>query len=143
MAAGLCGSLAHSALMYLKFRMGWLPTFQPYRALQITLSQMVGTEVHPVVPWALSFLNGSTLVSFVFARIHHLLPSSNGIIKGLAFGVLGWLVMGSVFFPLLGMGPFASGIGLGWAPALFSFAMFLTYSVALGIAYSALAAPRR
>jgi hypothetical protein len=128
--------------MYLKFRMGWLPTFQPYRALQITLSQMVGTEVHPVVPWALSFLNGATLVSFVFARIHSLLPGDNGAVKGLVFGVLGWLAMGSVFFPLLGMGPFAFGIGLGWGPALFSFAMFLTYSVVLGMAYTVLAAPR-
>jgi hypothetical protein len=46
--------------------------------------------------------------------------------------------MGSIFFPLLGLGLLASGLDLGIQPALFSLAMLLTYSVVLGCVYAAL-----
>jgi len=56
----------------------------------------------------------------------------------LSFGVWCWVVMGLVFFPLLGLGLFATGIGLGVWPALFSLAMLLTYSVVMGVVYERL-----
>jgi hypothetical protein len=123
--------------MFLKSWAGLLPAFQPYEALQLALSRMVGTEVHPAVPWLLSFLNGSTLVGFIFGQTYQVLPGG-GATKGLVFGLFGWALMGLLFFPLLGLGAFATGIGLGIAPALFSLAMFLTYSVVLGLVYGAL-----
>jgi hypothetical protein len=64
------------------------------------------------------------------------------VAKGVAFGVIGWAVMGLVFFPLLGMGIFAANLDLGIWPAMFALAMLLTYSVILGIVYAALN-PRR
>jgi len=124
--------------MYLKSRIGLLPSFQPYESLQAVLSQAVGGEVSPVLPWALSFLNGSTLLSFAFDRLYARLPGRSGAAKGLAFGVAGWLAMGLVFFPLIGLGPFAAGLGLGIEPALFSLAMILAYSLVLGAVYGAL-----
>ncbi len=124
--------------MYLKSRIGLLPSFQPYESLQAVLSQAVGGEVPPVLPWALSFLNGSTLLSFAFDRLYARLPGRSGAAKGLAFGVAGWLAMGLVFFPLIGLGPFAAGLGLGIEPALFSLAMILAYSLVLGAVYGAL-----
>jgi hypothetical protein len=124
--------------MYLKFRLGLLPTFQPYQSLQFALARVLDSNVHPIVPWALSFLNGSAIVSVIFGRVYHWLPGKSGATKGLTFGVLGWIVMGLVFFPLIGLGPFAAAIGLGLSPALFSLAMFLAYSVVLGIVYGAL-----
>jgi hypothetical protein len=48
-----------------------------------------------------------------------------------------------VFFPLLGLGPFAIQVGLGLRPALFSLFMMLTYSVALGIVYGMIEAESR
>ena len=54
------------------------------------------------------------------------------------FRSAGWLAMGVVFFPLIGLGPFAIGLGLGVAPALFSLAMILAYSLVLGTVYAAL-----
>jgi hypothetical protein len=137
LVAGLCGSAAHTALMYFKTRSGLLPTFRPYETLQWTLGQWTGSDVHPAVPWLLSWLNGSVLLGFVFARICHI-PGGNGLTKGLVYGLFGWLIMGLVFFPLLGLGLFAANVGLGIAPALFSLAMFMTYSVVLGSVYEAL-----
>lgn len=136
--AGLCGTAAHSLIMYAKSKSGLLPSFQPYASLQTALSHLIGSEVHPIVPWALSFLNGSTVVSFVFARTYRWLPGDNGATKGLIYGVLGWTIMGLVFFPLLDLGVFGMQVGLGILPALFSLAMLLTYSIVLGIVYDAL-----
>ena len=124
--------------MYLKARTGLLPAFQPYENLQAALSRMIGGEVSPIVPWALSFLNGATLLSFAFGHLYPRLPGRRGVAKGLAFGVAGWLAMGLAFFPLIGLGPFAAGLGLGVTPALFSLAMILAYSLVLGAVYGAL-----
>ncbi len=102
------------------------------------LGRLTGANVHPVVPWALSFLNGSTLLGFGFGRFYSRLPGESGVAKGVAFGVLGLGGDGLVFFPLLGLEPFAASLDRGIWPAMFSLAMLLTYSVILGIVYAAL-----
>jgi hypothetical protein len=96
-------------------RHGVLPSFQPYPAFQATLSRWLGTDVPLVVPWLLSFLNGMTIVGFLFARLQRLLPGRTGVSKGLAFGLIGWLFMGLIFFPVIGLGLFAAG-RLGYCP---------------------------
>jgi hypothetical protein len=78
------------------------------------------------------------ILGFLFARLYQLLPGRNGATKGLTFGLIGWMFMGLIFFPIIGLGVFAFGAGLGIAPALLSLAMLLTYSVVLGTVYAAL-----
>ena len=123
LVAGLSGTLVHFLFMYLKTRAGLLPSFQPYQGLQHTLSQWVGTDVPAIVPWLLSFVNGMAVLGFLFGRINGLLPGRNGITKGVIFGLIGWVLMGLIFFPLIGLGAFALRAGLGIAPALMSLAM--------------------
>jgi len=135
--AGLAGTVVHFAFMYARSRLGLLPSFQPYPAFQATLSRWVGTDVPAIVPWLLSFLNGMTILGFLFARLQRLLPGHTGASKGLAFGLIGWLFMGLIFFPVIGLGPFAIKTGLGIAPAMLSLGMVLTYSVVLGVVYAA------
>ena len=79
-----------------------------------------------------------TILGFLFARLNWLLPGRTGLSKGLTFGLIGWLFMGLIFFPLIGLGPFAFGVGLGIAPAMLSLGMVLTYSIVLGTVYVAL-----
>jgi len=124
--------------MFLKSWAGLLPTFQPYEDLQAALGRAFGTSIHPAVSWGLSFVNGALILGFVFGRSHRLLPGKTGAGKGLVFGLIGWAAMGLLFFPILGRGPFAVNLGLGSGPALFSLVMVLTYSIVLGIAYSAI-----
>jgi len=124
--------------MYLKSRMGLLPAFQPYESLQTALGHAIGGQVHPIIPWALSFLNGSTGIGLVFGWIYPRLPGNSGAAKGLVFGIFCWVVMGLIFFPLIGLGLFAKQLGLGFEPALFSLAMLLTYSIVLGMVYATL-----
>ncbi len=134
--AGLCGNLTHTLLMLGKAKLGILELFQPYQSLQIALSHSTGEYIHPLLPWLLSYLNGSTAAGFIFANLYHHLPGNSGPVKGFLAGVLGWLVMDIIFFPLLGLGPFAMRVGLGFWPALFSLGMMLAYSIVLGLVYS-------
>lgn len=136
--AGSAGTIVHFLFMHFKSRIGLLPSFQPYQSFQIALSHWLGSDVPAAVPWLLSFANGMTVLGFLFARINRVLPGRNGAAKGLTFGLIGWVMMGLIFFPLIGLGPFAVGAGLGIAPALLSLAMLLTYSVVLGMVYAAL-----
>jgi hypothetical protein len=136
--AGASGSAVHFLFMYLKSAIGLLPDFQPYHSLQVALSDWLGTNVPHIVPWALSFLNGMTILSLLFGRIHRILPGRNGLTKGTTFGLIGWVFMGVVFFPLIGLGPFAIKVGLGAAPAFLSLGMLLTYSLVMATVYVAL-----
>jgi len=142
-AAGLCGSAAHTVLMALKSWAHLLPSFQPYNDLQNMLTAMVGSAVHPLVPWALSYFNGSVVLGFLFGHAYRRLPGGNGAIKGAVFGLAVWIAMGLIFFPALGKGLFATQTGLGIAPTLFTLVMVLTYSITLGIAYSVFNPERR
>jgi hypothetical protein len=134
--AGLAGMLAQSALMGAKVALGVLPDFQPYNELQRLLRSTFGANLSPGAVWLLSYLKGSLIVSFVFSRLFHRLPSRTGAIKGAIFGVCAWLVFGALLFPLLGMGLFGTHRGI--APLFFSLLMLLVYSVTMGIVYSAL-----
>jgi hypothetical protein len=143
MIAGLAGSAVHLLFMYLKSRTGLLPAFQPYESFRATLAHWVGADVPAIVPWVLSLLNGMTILGFLFARLYRLLPGRTGAAKGATFGVVGWVFMGLVFFPVIGLGPFAVRAGSGLGPALLSFVMLQTYSIVLGTVYAALDARRR
>jgi hypothetical protein len=136
--AGLCGVIAHTLLIYVKRHAGWLPSFQPYEALQKTLSHLIGSNVPPMIPWLISYLNGMTVVGLLFGSSYQLLPGKYGVTKGLSVGILVWLIMGLVFFPLVGLGFFAWDVGLGFKPTLFSLAMVEAYSVVMGIVFALL-----
>jgi Family of unknown function (DUF6789) len=98
----------------------------------------VVSAVPAIVPWLLSFLNGMTILGFLFGRLNRVLPGRTGATKGLTFGLIGWVMLGLIFFPVIGLGPFAIGVGLGIGPAMLSLAMVLTYSIVLGTVYIAL-----
>jgi uncharacterized protein DUF6789 len=135
-AAGLCGSAAHTALMAFKSWAQILPGFRPYDDLQALLTNIVGNSVNPVIPWMLSYFNGAVVLGFLFGRSYPVLPGRSGVMKGLFFGIAVWLAMGLIFFPAIGKGWFATQTGLGIAPTFFTLVMVLTYSVTLGVAYS-------
>jgi hypothetical protein len=83
-------------------------------------------------------LNGAVVLGFLFGRTYRWLPGRSGALKGLVFGVFAWMAIGVLVFPVLHRGLFAAQVGLGALPALFSLLMLLTYSIVMGMAYSAL-----
>ena len=133
--AGLCGSATHSGLMFLKSQIGRLPFFQPYQDLQQALGQVVGGSVHPLLPWALSFVNGSVLLGFLFVS-----PTAGCRVKAEPSRDGPWRVRldgdGAGVLSAAGRGPFATGAGLGFRPAVFSLLMVLSYSMIMGAIFS-------
>ncbi len=79
-----------------------------------------------------------TVVGLLFGSTYRLLPGRHGITKGFLVGVLVWLIMGSVFFPLIGLGFFAWDVGQGFKPTLFSLTMVQAYSSVMGKVFAVL-----
>ena len=74
--------------------------------------------------------------SWISIRLHQRSAArSKWHIQSVVFGFIGWVLMGTIFFPLIGLGPFAFGVGLGIWPALQSLVMVLTYSIVLATVY--------
>ncbi|WP_245481427.1 MULTISPECIES: DUF6789 family protein [Bradyrhizobium] len=136
--SGLSGSTASTALMYFKAKAGILPSFQPYEHFQMAAANLIGHDIHPRVLWLASFFNGSTAVGLAFGYLYRYLPGGSGASKGMVFGLCGWLIMNLFAFPLVGLGSFATALGLGLWPAAFSLAMLSTYSVTMGLIYGLL-----
>lgn len=142
-AAGLCGSAAHTGLMALKSWARILPGFEPYSDLQALLTSLVGSSVNPAIPWVLSYFNGSVVLGFLFGQFYSRLPGHTPLAKGMVFGLAIWIVMGLMFFPVIGKGAFAMDAGLGLKPTIFSLLMVLTYSVTLSTVYAIFRLPRQ
>jgi hypothetical protein len=136
--SGLGGSAASTALMYFKSRAGILPSFQPYENFHVAVENLIGQDIRPEFLWLISFFNGSTAVGLVFGYLFRYLPGGSGASKGAIFGLCGWLMMNVLAFPLVGLGSFATAIGLGLWPSAFSLAMLSAYSVSMGLVYDAL-----
>lgn len=77
-------------------------------------------------------------LGFVFGQIYRFLPSQSAWQKGVFFAVSVWIVMALVFYPIVGRGVFAVGLGLGLAPAVLMLVMLLVYSVTMSLVYDRL-----
>ena len=69
----------------------------------------------------LSFFNGSVVLGFLFGHAYRRLPGRTGAMKGIIFGLVVWIVMGLIFFPMLGKGLFAMQTQLGILPGYLRF----------------------
>jgi uncharacterized membrane protein len=136
--AGLCGMAVHSVLMLVHSKIGPLPEFRPNDDIQSGLEWLVGTQLHPVAAWLLVFVNGAMIWGFVFGQTYRFLPGQHPWQKGIVFGLCAWIVMGLIFFPLVGRGIFAIQLGLGTAPAILLLLMLFAYSVTMSFVYDLL-----
>lgn len=132
--AGLAGLTVHLALMTAKDGLGILPELQPYRDLQALLDGLMpGT-----LGWAVPYMTGALIWSFVYGRLHAFLSGRTALAKAAIFATFAWLVMATVFFGLAGHGVFALGLGRGLLPALFMLPMLFAFSLVLAVAHTRL-----
>lgn len=136
--SGIAGSLTQGALMFIKNYFNILPEFQPYLALQKIFAEITNHAPPHYLAMLASFVNGALVLSYLFGRFYEQLPSKHGLIKGLTFGTIGWLLFNLILFPIFGYGLFVTELGLGIWPSVFSLLMIQTYSLSLAMTYTRL-----
>ena len=141
--AGFGATSVHIALMTIKHRAGILPEFEPYEDLQRMLSSVTAMSLESPFSWLLPYINGALILGFVFGKLYIHLPGRTAIVKGGAFGLAAWLMMGLGLLPLAGRGVFAHELGLGAFPAALMFAMLMMYAIVMSMLYAWLTAPPR
>lgn len=131
LAAGLAATLVLLVLLNLQTAMGVLP-----QAHIITLLSGMGA-IGRGGAWADHFIVGVLMWGLAFGAVAPLIPKWPDWLKGLAFGVVAWLVMMLTFMPLVGAGLFARNLGL--EAAAFMLGLHLIFGIVLGVTYSLLA----
>ena len=138
--AGFVATVALSAMMVLKAKMGMLPQMNAIKMLAAMAHSFMGTPVIPVVGWLLHFIIGSIVWGFLFALLYERIPTQTPAVKGLIFGTAAWLLMMIMVMPMAGAGLFGLHLGIG-AP-IATLVLHWVYGAVLGTAYGKLTASR-
>ena len=136
MIAGFIATVVLSILMLLKSMMGVMPGLDLISMLARMAHTMMGMPDTPMVGWVIHFLIGTVLWGVLFALLFKSLPGSAPVVKGMAFGVLAWLVMMLIPMPLAGAGLF--GMHMGIMAPMMTLVLHLIWGAVLGATYGAL-----
>jgi len=118
---------------------GFLATF----VLSVLLDPMAMVArtagvLSPTLGWTLHFLIGSVIWGAGFALLHDLLRGPSWL-RGIAFGIVSWIVVVLVILPLTRLGLF--GVEIGLAASVAMLLVHMIYGTVLGGIYGALIAP--
>jgi uncharacterized membrane protein YagU involved in acid resistance len=106
--AGLLGTAAMTALLLVEPSIG-LPKIAMGQVLSTSLGLTTAhLSIGPALGWALHFLIGMALAVTYAAAFDRRLPGT-GVVRGLTFGILVFVVAQVVFMPLVGGGIFSRG----------------------------------
>ena len=134
--AGFVATVALSAMMVLKAKMGMLPQMNAIKMLSTMAHGFMGTPLTPVVGWMLHFIIGSVIWGALFALLFDRMPSQIPAIKGLLFGTAAWVLMMIIVMPMAGAGFFGLHLGIG-AP-IATLVLHGVFGAVLGITFDKL-----
>jgi len=126
--AGLIATIVISVLMVLKGMMG-LGDFNAIEANAGLVMEYAGMG-GAVAGWVLHFVIGAIVWGLLYVALKDKLPGDSGLVRGLVFGVIAWVLMMVVWAPLAGMGVF----GLPMMALGMTLMLHLIYGVVLGLA---------
>ncbi|MDE2307173.1 MAG: hypothetical protein KGJ97_02645 [Xanthomonadaceae bacterium] len=136
MIAGFVATVVLSILMFIKSMMGVMPGLDVVHMLSGMAHQMMGMPDSPMVGWVMHFMIGTVVWGVLFALLFKVLPGSGAVAKGVAFGVLAWLLMMLIPMPMAGAGLFGMHMGM-MAPAM-TLVLHLIWGAVLGATFGAL-----
>lgn len=125
--AGLAATAVLSVLMIMKSAMGLMPELD----VITMLAGMLGGSL--IMGWIAHFVIGTVAWGGLFAFLYERIPGGSPIMKGIAFGVAGWLAMMFVVMPMAGAGLFGLGLGI-MAPVMTLF-LHIIFGFVLGYVY--------
>ena len=126
--AGFIATIVISILMLLQQTAGVATGFNLIGLLKAAANM----PDYTAMAWLVHFVIGAGLWGVGFAALSPHLPGPHWL-RGLAFGILAWLLMMIVFLPAAGMPIFAQG--LGTTIPIVALALNLVYGVVLGESY--------
>lgn len=136
MISGFVATVVLSALMLIKSLMGVMPELDLPTMLAGMAHDMMGVPANPAIGWVLHFMIGTVVWGIGFALLYKVLPGGRPIGKGLAFGVLAWVLMMLIPMPMAGAGLFAMKMGV-MAPVI-TLVLHLIWGAVLGATYGGL-----
>jgi len=119
-----------TSIMAEKTAMGLIPQFSIAKGW----SALVGMPETAWVGWVIHMFLGFIIGGAIFGTIYNKLPTSHGVLKGIAFGIASWILMMLIFMPLAGAGLFALHAGARFI--LFTLVLGLLYGLVLGAIYT-------
>lgn len=99
------------------------------------LSNMMG-EASSVMGWVAHFVLGTLVWGGLFALLAPHLPGRTYWLKGVAFGVVAWVLMMVIAMPMAGAGLF--GMALGVMAPMMTLILHVVFGAVLGGVYGAL-----
>lgn len=137
--ASLIATAIVSALVYVNVRLGFLPAFNLPREIA-AFNTRFGLPATENAVWIMHGFIGVVVWGVVFGVVRPILIGS-GMVEGLVFGIITFLVMMVFFMPLAGREIFAQDLGGPFIGA--ALALNLVYGAVLGAAMSAIEDSRR
>ncbi|SEO90352.1 DUF6789 family protein [Aquisalimonas asiatica] len=131
--AGLVATLVMTILMVFRLAAGIMPWFNPIEVMSLAAQTAMNVVAVDVLGWFIHFVVGVLLWGGLFGLLAGFLPGGGYLARGLIFGVLAWLLVMVVLFPLAGSGLFGMGFG-----ALIPFGTLLShliYGAVLGASF--------
>lgn len=129
--AGLVAALVLVVILNVQTALGVMP-----QAHIITLLSGLGA-IGRGGAWADHFIVGVLVWGLAYGSLTPLMPKWPDWLKGLAFGVVAWLLMMLIFMPVVGAGLFARKLGI--EAAAFMLGLHLIFGIVMGVSYSLLA----
>jgi len=132
--AGLIATIVISVLMVLKGMMG-LGDFNAIEANAGLVMEYAGTG-GAVAGWVLHFVIGAIVWGLLYVALKDKLPGDSGLVRGLVFGVIAWVLMMVIPMPLAGAGWF--GLNIGIAAPVATLVLHIIFGAVLGATYARL-----
>lgn len=132
MIAGFTATVVLSVLMMLKGKMGLMPDLN---VIAMLASQMGGT---PTIGWLAHFMIGVVGYGIAYALLFSELALGGHAMRGLALGVVGWLVMMVLVIPMMGAGLFGLQMASGIMVPVATLMLHAIFGIVLGLTFSKL-----
>ncbi len=130
MLAGLVATVVLSLLMVLKKMVGLMPDLN----VIAMLAKQMGTG--PLMGWVAHFMIGVVGYGIVYGLIFSKLPLGAHAVRGMALGVVGWLIMMVVLMPMMGGGLFGTQMPSGMMVPVATLILHLIFGAVLGVVFS-------
>ncbi|MBS0536394.1 MAG: hypothetical protein JSR72_20270 [Proteobacteria bacterium] len=128
MVAGFVATVALSALMLMKSKMGVIPELD----VIAMLSRMMGNSP-PAVGCFAHFMIGTVVWGALFAWLNRHIPGDSYLTKGVVFGIAAWVVMMIGVMPMAGAGLF--GMKFGVMAPMMTLVLHVIFGAVLGGVY--------